>query len=575
AQAIERRAELVNQTDDFFERMKEMERLRITLWAEAVKQRAELVNTTDDLFNTLKKEERKRVELWAKAYKRLSQADTSENLNFYFDIIAGNKTIPVVITDQKDNIKTAANVDFDLRNVEVLEGERKRQFLQYEPIVSYDYGTISIIYYKESKIYVRLKNILDNLVQSFLSDVVSSSAAVPVIITDSSHTEVIAFGNLDSSIIENPALLRQKLNKMQADNQPIDIELVGHGKSYIFYENSALFTGLQDMIHYHISDFLEEVVTNSASVPVIVTDNTHINVVVAGGGIEKKDYNTPEKLQRMLRKMKAQNTPIEIDLPLQGKRYIYYENSFLLTQLRYAPIIQFLLVGLLMFAIYVLLNITRRSEQDQVWAGMAKETAHQLGTPVSSLLAWLELLRMEYSDQKLVSEVINDVKRLEIITERFSRIGSKPVLENVNLYQVINESVEYMKFRTSSKVHYIIKADDAVKELKIPLNKNLFQWVIENLLKNAVDAMNSVGVINIEMTDTGNSITTDIIDTGKGIPKSKVKMVFSPGYTTKRRGWGLGLSLSERIIKKYHRGRIYVKSTVVGKGTTFRIILKK
>jgi signal transduction histidine kinase len=574
AEAIERRVGLVNYTDDFFERLKDVERQRVTLWAEAIRQKANLVNYTNDFFQKISNEERKRVELWAEANRIVSRADTSQELSFYLQILAGNTTIPIVITDQYGNIRTASNVDFDPARVKVLSGALKREFSNFAPIVSDNFGLINIIYYKESRLYSELRTMLDELTESFISDVVENAASVPVLITDTGRRNIITHGNIDTEMLR-PENLQELIGAMEMENPPIEIALTGKTRSLIFYQNSVFYNSLKEILDNHVQKFLEEVVTNATAVPVIITDSTRTEVVAYGGGIEKEDFDTPGELGSVLRNMISHNDPIEIILPIQGKRYIHYEDSFLLTQIRYYPIIQFLIIGIFIFAIYVLLNLTRRSEQDQVWAGMAKEAAHQLGTPISSLMAWLELLRMKETNEPLTEEMLKDVQRLESITERFSKIGSQPDLQPTNLYGVILESVDYMKARTSSKVNYIVHVDEDIRQLNIPLNANLFQWVIENLLRNAVDAMGNEGVITINCADTGRSITVDVEDTGKGIPKSKLRMVFVPGYTTKKRGWGLGLSLSERIIKKYHRGRIFVKSSVLDKGTVFRIILRK
>ncbi len=574
AEAIERRVGLVNYTDDFFERLKDVERQRVTLWAEAIRQKARLVNYTNEFFQLISNEERKRVELWAEANRIVSRADTGQELSFYLQILAGNTTIPIVVTDEFGNIRTAANVDFDPARIKVLSGALKKEFSGYAPIVSDNFGLINMIYYKESKLYTELRQMLDELTESFISDVVENAASVPVVITDTTRFQVITYGNIDPSKV-GPDSLQGLLASMEKDNPPIEITLAGKSKSLIFYENSFFYNSLKEVLDNHIQKFLEEVVTNATAVPVIITDSTRSEVVAFGGGLEHIDFDTPEKLARQLRAMMSHNPPIEIHLPIQGTRFIHYEDSYLLNQIRYYPIVQFLIIGIFIFAIYVLLNLTRRSEQEQVWAGMAREAAHQLGTPVSSLMAWLELLKMKEINQPITDEIIKDVKRLESIAERFSKIGSMPDLTPCSPYQVIVESVDYMKVRTSSKITYQVLAGDTVKNLHIPLNKNLFQWVVENLLRNAVDAIGNEGIITISCMDHDKNIMVDVEDTGKGIPKSKMKMVFIPGYTTKKRGWGLGLSLSERIIRNYHKGKIFVKSSVPDKGTVFRIILKK
>jgi signal transduction histidine kinase len=245
-----------------------------------------------------------------------------------------------------------------------------------------------------------------------------------------------------------------------------------------------------------------------------------------------------------------------------------------LTQLFYFPIIQFGVIALFLFVSYLAFSTSRKAEQNQVWVGMSKETAHQLGTPTSSLMANMELLRLKNVDETLLSELEKDVQRLEKITDRFSKIGSAPKLQRENIIKVITDTISYVRARSSEKVIFETNFSEN-DQIFVPLNIHLFEWVIENLCKNAIDSMGGIGNISIHLDDRIQFLFIDISDTGKGIPKSKFKTIFQPGYTTKQRGWGLGLSLSERIIESYHRGRIFVNHSEVNKGTTMRIVLKK
>lgn len=281
---------------------------------------------------------------------------------------------------------------------------------------------------------------------------------------------------------------------------------------------------------------------------------------------------------RQLKKMKAQHRPayIQNENIADGRRLIvYYKDSFILTQLRFFPYIQLGVIGLFLATAYVAFSSARRAEQDQVWVGMAKETAHQLGTPISSLMAWIELMKSKFDaeDDPLIAEMQNDIHRLEIITDRFSKIGSKPMLEDHVVFSVVQSFVNYFKIRTSDKITFIITGDQQVRAL---LSIPLFDWVIENLLKNAANAIDNEGTITINIIEnlTKEEVFIDVSDTGRGIHSSKFKTVFQPGYTTRKRGWGLGLSLTKRIVEKYHNGQVYVKDSELGKGTTFRIILK-
>jgi signal transduction histidine kinase len=307
-------------------------------------------------------------------------------------------------------------------------------------------------------------------------------------------------------------------------------------------------------------------------VPVIITDSSRTQAV-SWGDIDTTRINDPAYVRLTIEEMAAQNDPIEIIIA-GSTHYIYFKNSFLLTQLRYFPIIQLIIIGIFLLVSYLLFSIARRSEQNQVWVGLAKETAHQLGTPISSMMAWVEFLRSRDVGKETIEELEKDVNRLNTIADRFSKIGSVANLKTENLVEVIYNSVAYLKTRTSQKVRFTITPPQGAVIL-IPLNRQLFDWVVENLVKNAVDAMAGQGEITIEMTEEDKTVVIDVSDTGKGISKKKYRTIFNPGYTSKQRGWGLGLSLTQRIVHEIHDGRIFVKSSLPGKGTTFRIILRK
>ena len=282
---------------------------------------------------------------------------------------------------------------------------------------------------------------------------------------------------------------------------------------------------------------------------------------------------TPRFLRSELNKIKESGSdPIEINI-IDDKQWIYYKDSALLNRLRYYPIYQLVFIGLFMFIAYLTFSASRKSEQNKVWAGMAKETAHQIGTPLSSLMAWLELLKQKEGTVQMVTEMEKDIKRLETITDRFSKIGSKSELAKTDILALISRSIEYLKSRMSVNTKFLINAPK--KEIFIPLNSILFEWVIENLVKNAADAMKGKGEISIDVIEEDSNVTINISDTGEGIDRSIIKNVFKPGVTSKKRGWGLGLSLSKRIIEEYHKGRIFVKQSEKGVGTTFTIRLPK
>ncbi len=462
------------------------ERQKVSLWADAIQKRATLVKYMENFFEKIKDEERKRVEIWAEATRRILVARTEEELTFYVNIIESNTNIPVLHVDDEDDIITGRNLESRFEDAEVFEGEIKEVFSQYPPISIKYNGVTEYLYYRDSRLFTELRSVLEDLIDSFIEEIVISSANVPVIVTDSTKTKIIAHGNVD---------------KLQPDD------------SY--------------------------------------------------------------SVKQTIASMRDKNPPISIDLPTHGTCHVFYTNSFLLTQLKYYPIAQFLVIGIFLFVSYVLFSMARDAEQNQVWVGMSKETAHQLGTPLSSLMAWLEMIKLKGTDENTVNEMQNDIKRLVNITERFSKIGSPPLLIKSDLVSIVNQAVGYLKKRLSKNTRFIVNAVPENKNIEVPVNPNLFEWVIENICKNAVDAMGGNGAITIDISEQKKYVIVDITDSGKGIPKSKFSNVFKPGFTSKKHGWGLGLSLSKRIIENYHKGRLFVKRSQVNKGTTFRIMLKK
>jgi signal transduction histidine kinase len=281
-------------------------------------------------------------------------------------------------------------------------------------------------------------------------------------------------------------------------------------------------------------------------------------------------------LKHRLRDFKSENTPIVWVDPLDQKRInkYYYGHSRLLDEVRYYPLVQLFIVGLFILITLFSLRSSYRSTQNQVWAGMAKETAHQLGTPVSSLEGWVEILKESHGQEAFVSEMEKDVTRLRLVSDRFGKIGSMPQLEERNIVEQIGHMVEYIRKRAGGKVSFGINSHGSTA-IPVKISAPLFDWVIENLLKNALDAMEGKGSIRIDIQDQKEQVVVDVADTGKGISKRNIQRVFKPGFTTKKRGWGLGLSLSKRIIEQYHKGNLTVKNSEPGKGTTFRIVLRK
>lgn len=473
-------------TNRLVKKIADEEREKVKLWAKSVQKKAKLVRFTNDLFTKMKTEERKKAELYATATQRLASADMND-LTFILNVIQSNTTVPVILVNNDGKVT----------------GKR----------------------------------------------------------------------NLDSIKETDTSYVRQQLLEMKEKNPPIEIEYYKGKKNYLYYNDSKVFSDIKLVFDSLIKSFIAEVAVNTASVPVIYTDSTRRNVL-AVGNVDSSIITNPVKLQERIQLMAEQNTPIEIDLGEGGMNYIYYEQSTLLTQLKYYPYVQFGVIGLFLLISYSLFSTARKSEQNQVWVGMSKETAHQLGTPLSSLMAWVELLKAQGVDEAIINELNRDVDRLNTITERFSKIGSVPNMQSENIYEVLEHAVDYIKLRTSRNVSFAVRCEEK-RPVSAKISIPLFEWVIENLCKNAVDAMDGKGSITVDITDATQFVYIDVTDTGKGIPKSKMKTVFEPGFTTKQRGWGLGLSLCKRIIENYHNGKIFVKRSEPGVGTTFRIVLNK
>jgi nitrogen-specific signal transduction histidine kinase len=314
-----------------------------------------------------------------------------------------------------------------------------------------------------------------------------------------------------------------------------------------------------------------KVLQNNETRPVILVDKD--DNIIRYRNLNPKRADNPRYLRRKLMKMKEQDHKIEIVLSENQKQYLYYSKSIILIKLTWYPYVQLGVILLFILVSYFAFSYSRKAEQNQVWLGLSKETAHQLGTPISSLLAWLEMMKLKSPDKEMLVELEKDIKRLEKITGRFSKIGSKPLLRKENIQKIITTAINYLKSRSSDRITF--KLDMPSEVLNIPLNASLFEWVIENVCKNAIDAVNGGGEIELSITDHTQVIYIDITDSGKGISKSKFKTIFKPGYTTKERGWGLGLSLTKRIIEEYHDGKIFVYESEIGKGTVIRIVLKK
>ena len=318
-------------------------------------------------------------------------------------------------------------------------------------------------------------------------------------------------------------------------------------------------------------DLILTIIQSNTTIPVIVAEN---NEIIQYSNITINTNDTARYLASKLESMQKNGSTIEIDLGNGEKQTLYYEDSILLKQLSYYPYIQLLVMALFALIAYIGLISVKRAEQNKVWVGLSKETAHQLGTPISSLMAWIELLKVNTNtDPAIVNDMDKDVKRLSTIAERFSKIGSIPDKELIYINELLEDTCSYMSTRISSRVQLNTHLpQDAEATMAC---RSLIEWVIENLCKNAVDAMEGKGEINVTLTSDNKNIYIDVSDTGKGIARKEFENIFKPGYTTKKRGWGLGLTLAKRIVEDYHNGHIYIKESEIGKGTTFRIELHK
>ena len=459
---------------------------KVLLWAQALEKRAHLVKVTGKLFEKIAANQREDIENWAAATSLIIKVEEPKSITFLSKIIIGNTNIPVIHASNNNEIIDYRNIDFpfDSDTTQYLDSLFKSSTFRTYPPVQINYITgQNFIYYSDSKIFSELKQTLNDLIESFISEIVVNSASLPVVLVNESQ-EVIASGNIDSDLL-SPIILKQTLNDIKGENMPIIIDL--------------------------------------------------------GDG---------------------------------SKRTVYYKNSIILKQLKAFPFVQLFLFSILMLVAYLGFSSTRNAEQNRVWVGMAKETAHQLGTPISSLSAWLDYMREmpedAVNDEQFIHELEKDVNRLELIAERFSKIGSKADLEVKNVRPSIERAVQYMEKRSSEKVKFTLELEE--EETKFAINEALFNWVIENLIKNAIDAMEGVGSIKVGVFKSSKNVIIDIIDSGKGVPKGKYETVFQPGFSTKKRGWGLGLSLVKRIIENYHKGKIYIKESNEN-GTCFRIKL--
>ena len=475
------------------------ERYRVKQWAEAIKKKAELVQLTNLTFSQLRDKERNEMELWSSATKEILKPIEPDQMPDYtlpLKIININKSIPVILYDNNNDISEHLHLDFNYsdfnkKHETLPDTTVKRLFndtllqlansWKYKITIEIEEGLIMNCAYTDSKEITRLENERDSLIRAFNKELKANEGAVPVLLVDA------------------------KTDSILATNLPLN---------------------------------------NTNKVEVLET----------------------------IARLKRSNKAIPINFGSTQNSFLYYDDSPELKKLQYFPYVQFIIFTLFIFVGYLIFNTFRKAEQNQVWAGMAKETAHQLGTPLSSLLAWVQYLETQNIDPSIALEMQKDVSRLEQVANRFSKIGSATQLEDKNIVETVSTVIDYLKLRISNKIHFSIKSDSL--EMLVPHNPPLIEWVIENITKNAVDSMETAGQLNITISQDTTHINIDIQDSGKGIAHNQLKTIFKPGYTTKKRGWGLGLSLVKRIINEYHKGNVFVLHSEIDKGTTFRIALR-
>lgn len=490
-------------SNEIVERVRIRERERARIWADAIKKKAELIQLTNQSFDALKQKEADEMDLWMDATISISKQsflNQSSDFELPLKIISRNNSIPVIVTDQYDNVASHINLRFNEDSIQDVYPDLERKEIKQ--------------IFNDS--LLKLSNLWKTFGHSFTIEVYDDMFMT------------YSYGN-------------------------------SYNIDYLEYERDSLITA-----------FNQELILNKNLVPVLLVDKSTDTIISSNF---PKERLTKENLPHIKMELEAANPPIEVVFANAQNSILYYDKSYELRQLQYYPYIQFLIIGLFIFVAYIIFSTFRKAEQNQVWAGMAKETAHQLGTPLSSLMAWIELLAAKGGEEEVVTEMRKDVERLETVTNRFSKIGSETSLEEGNIVETMRSVMNYLKTRVSKNIQFELETTH--ENIPIRHNRPLMEWVGENLMKNAVDAMRDTGKISIHISEMNKKILIDICDTGKGIPTKDFKNVFKPGFSSKKRGWGLGLSLVKRIITEYHHGKIFVLKSEIDVGTTFRIILYK
>lgn len=553
--------------------------IQVQVWAKRIQNIAAIESERDALEVALKASEESYFKLILKTYDELFQnrlLDCGGNVSF--DAILNNNTIPLLLYDPDEEQIVAArnlpdNQDIDALNKRGRSGiesyldeefrfvftdmEGKTHDTLFQDVVYLgSSGKYQILYQSYSSAFKRFVAFINNRLNAFLEEI-EANAEFPILVVDEDNKALIIHG-FSPEEAEDINALRLRL---QAINKPIPIHL-SNRDLLIYYDNSLTYNQL--------NSFLEDI-ERSADFPIIVVDDM-------GQAVSAHEYElstlTGQRLADEINALQKANAPIALDFG--GSSYqVYYDNSATYKQLRYFPVFFYLTIFAFGVVGYFVFNSSRNAEQNRVWIGMAKETAHQLGTPISALDAWVSMMQDEETDQPgkygMLPEITKDVNRLQLISDRFSKIGSKPDLSSENIELLLEKMMNYLRLRSSERVVFYGNYADNLPQVKI--NVPLFEWVVENVMKNALDAMQGDGTITISAYPKGSYVMVDVEDTGGGIPRSAYRKIFKPGFTTKTRGWGLGLSLAKRIIEDYHRGKIYVKSSSK-KGTIMQIRLR-
>lgn len=409
----------------------------------------------------------------------------------------------------------------------------------------------------------------ENTTSLFLN-IITLNNQIPLIQTDENFV-ITDFKNIEKNVQRGMVLDKAKYPDF-FKYKPIEV-VFSDKKNFIFYKESIIYQNISTVIDQSSDQFIDEITNNTSLLPIVLMDKN--NKLIQSSNIPEDVKTDKKKFDNYVRELTSSQEPIVLDIEPRNTKYLYYRSSNLASFVKWFPIVLYSVLAAILFLAFAAIRNVRKYEKNQIWVGMSKETAHQLGTPISSLSAWLEVLNeneaLPEGQRNVVNEMKKDVSRLSLIADRFSKIGSKPKLDRINLHEILTVCFEYLRKRGSKKVHFELK--EIPSDIFVEINRQLFEWVIENLVKNAFDSIHNEGEISIQTTFTNNLVYIDVRDSGKGIAPHDIEKIFEPGFTTKKRGWGLGLSLCKRIIVEYFNGKIYVLSSKMNVGTVIRVEL--